>query len=88
MAVEDFVSRRQFAEDDINAPPDESPPRPTMGAADHLGDQFHSVIPAREKDLGYDSEADAQDWMNELRSKRRANYVGDQTVHQYRTSPK
>ena len=97
MAAEDFVSDRQFTR--AKAAPDlESPPRPTVGHADRFNqDQFagladdggrRSVIPAREYEPGYNAEAEMQDWMNELRSKRRPNYVGDQTLAEYRTSPK
>jgi hypothetical protein len=61
----------------------ESQVRERMQPGEHLGPQW-----PHEKDLAYDAEADVQDFMNALASKRRANYVGYQTVHQYRTSPK
>jgi hypothetical protein len=86
------MARGRYYDKDIDAleaAPDESPPRPTMGATDHLGEQFGSVLPAREKDLGYDAEADNQSFMNDLASKQRhPNYVNGRSLHDYRTSPK
>jgi hypothetical protein len=75
----------------LSEPGAESPPRPTVGHADKFNaNQFESVIPAREKDLGYDAEADAQDFMNELHAApaaRHPNYIGEgQSLHQYRES--
>ena len=43
------MARGRYYDKDIDAleaAPDESPPRPTMGATDHLGEQFGSVLPA------------------------------------------
>ena len=94
-AENSLVSPRQFgkySDDDLA----DSPPRPTMGAADHLGEQFqgivgpdrasHSVNPPAELDLGYDAEADAQDWRNDLAS-RHPHYIGEDddapSVHEY-----
>jgi hypothetical protein len=43
--ITDFVSRRQFAEDDINALGSESPPRPTMRPGEHMNaDQFRGLV--------------------------------------------
>jgi hypothetical protein len=84
------MARGRYYDKDIDAleaTPDESPPRPTVSHSDRFNkDQFSSVVPAREKDIGYDAEADNQSFMNDLAS-RHPHYVGDQTVHQYRTSP-
>jgi hypothetical protein len=49
MAAEDFVSRSQFAEEDINALGSESPPRPTMQSGEHMNaDQFRGNRTASE----------------------------------------
>lgn len=88
---------RQFSDAQLDEPGQDSPPRPTVTHADKFSEQFaglvgdggrQSVIPAREYEPGYDAEGELHDWMNELRSKRRPNYVGDQTLADYRTSPK
>lgn len=78
---------RQFSDAELDEPGADSPPRPTMGATDHLGEQFKSVIPAREYEPGYDAEAEMQDFMNDLRSKRRPNHIAGQTIHQYYSAP-
>ena len=83
------MARGRYYDKDIDAleaAPDESPPRPTMGGTDHLGEQFGSVLPAREKDLGYDAEADNQSFMNDL-AQRHPRYVNGNSLHAWLTSP-
>lgn len=79
---------RQFSDAELDEPGVESPPRPTVGHAEKFNaDQFGSIVALHEKDLGYDAEADAQGWMNDLASKRHPHYIGgDETspsVHEW-----
>ena len=73
MAAIDMARGRYYDKDidALEAAPDESPPRPTMGAIDHLGEQFAGLTPEALKPP----------------AARHPHFIGGKSVHQYRTSP-